>query len=73
MKTETTLRFKDPNANVDAAMKALTESYGIDLKGRLIGGFYFETDMQPADILDALATEGFNFTDLDNIEFKPVT
>ena len=67
MATECTVRF---NGN-EAEIQSLVDGFNLDLKGRLIGGFYFTTSMTPIEVLEMFEGEGFSFSDFENIEFKP--
>lgn len=72
MTTECTVRFNGGiGPNNETEIQSLVDGFNLDVKGRLIGGFYFTTPMTPIEILEMFEGEGFSFSDFENIEFKP--
>lgn len=75
MTIEITVRLEDPMADVFAMLDGMRKTFDkdMDTKGMLRGGFYFTTERTPAAFFGWLATEGFEMTHFENIEFKPVS
>ena len=73
MKTEITIRFDDPRADIKAFWEDLVCHFDVaaEHKGNLVGGIYFTTERNPAHFFEWLFANNFEMSDFDNIEFKP--
>jgi hypothetical protein len=70
---EVTIRFANPrtaNDSVDRALGCILLETEAKTAKRLLGGFYFDTNRTPQDILDAFAADGFEKEDFKSIEFS---
>lgn len=73
MTIECTIRFKnEPRAAIERALGSILLTAEADSAQGLMGGFFFKTDRSPTAILAAFEEDGFEITDFDNIEFRPL-
>jgi hypothetical protein len=73
MTIECTIRFKnEPRAAIERALGSILLTAEAESAQGLMGGFFFKTDRSPTAILAAFEEDGFEITDFDNIEFRPL-
>ena len=73
MTIECTIRFKnDTRTAVERALGSILLTAEAETAQGLMGGFFFKTDRSPTAILAAFEEDGFEITDFDNIEFRPI-
>lgn len=73
MTIECTIRFKTySRETAEHALGSILLMTEADTAQGLMGGFFFKTDRSPTAILAAFEEDGFEITDFDNIEFRPL-
>lgn len=73
MTIECTIRFKTySRETVERAVGSILLTTEADTAQGLMGGFFFKSDRSPTAILAAFEEDGFEITNFENIEFRPL-